>query len=435
MRKYLKRADARSRVADVKVEETVRGMLAEIAAKRDAAVRRYALELDRWEGTDFRVSHEEIRRVSARLPETFKEDFDFAHKQVTEFARRQRESLEPFEVELQPGVWVGQRLIPMARVGCYIPGGKYPLVSAAIMSVATARAAGVEHVIGCAPPRDGEGIFPYTLYALHVSGAEDIYVLGGVQALAAMAYGCVGMGAVDLVTGPGNAYVAEAKRQLFGTVGIDFIAGPTEICIIADSSADPALVATDLLGQAEHGPDSPAWLITTSEELAHAVIAEVEDQLKTLPTAATAAAAWQQHGEVVVVGDDDEAIAVSDEYAPEHLEVMVRRDSYYFERLRNYGSLFMGEESTVAYGDKGVGTNHTLPTGKAARYTGGLWVGKFIKTVTYQRLTPEASRRIAPIMARLCNVEGMLAHQRTADVRYERYRPRNALEEDQRASH
>ena len=425
MRKYLKRAPTRTRATDIKIEETVRGMLAEIAANGDAAVRRYALELDRWDKADFRVSEDEVRRVVSRLPETFKEDFAFAHKQVTQFARHQRESLQAFEVELQPGIRVGQRLIPVERVGCYIPGGKYPLVSAAIMSVATARAAGVEHVIGCAPPRDGEGIFPYTLYALHASGAEDIYALGGVQALAAMAYGCVGMAAVDLITGPGNAYVAEAKRQLFGTVGIDLMAGPTEICVIADDSADPALVATDLLGQAEHGPDSPAWLVTTSEKLGHAVIDEVETQLKTLHTAATAAAAWKQYGEVVVVADDDEAIAVSDEYAPEHLEVMTRRDPYYLENLRNYGSLFVGEESTVAYGDKGVGTNHTLPTGKAARYSGGLWVGKFIKTVTYQHLTPEASRRIAPIMARLCNVEGMLAHQNTADVRFQRYSPPN----------
>jgi len=429
MRTYLRRASALVRNIDVKVEATVRSMLAEIAAKRDSSVRRYALELDRWKGGDFRVSQHEIRHVSARLPETFKEDFAFVHEQVTSFARHQLESLGTFEVELQPGVWVGQRLIPVTRVGCYIPGGKYPLVSAAIMSVATARVAGVEHVIGCAPPREGDGIFPYTLYALHASGAAEIYVLGGVQALAAMAYGCVGMTAVDLITGPGNAYVAEAKRQLFGIVGIDLMAGPTEICIIADESADPALIAADLLGQAEHGPDSPAWLITTSEKLGRAVIAEIERQLKNLPTTFTAAAAWEQHGEVVIVTDDDEAIKVSDEYAPEHLELMTRRDSYYLERLRNYGSLFVGEESTVAYGDKGIGTNHTLPTGKAARYTGGLWVGKFIKTVTYQRLSREASRRMAPIMGRLCNVEGMLAHQYTTDVRFQRYSPRNIPED------
>ncbi|NIQ94437.1 MAG: histidinol dehydrogenase, partial [Desulfuromonadales bacterium] len=253
----------------------------------------------------------------------------------------------------------------------------------------------------------------------------EIYTIGGVQAMAAMAYGCLGMPAVHMITGPGNPYVAEAKRQLFGIVGIDLLAGPTEILIIADDSADAALVATDLLGQAEHGPDSPAWLVTTSEKLARETMAEVDSQLETLPTAEVAGLAWRDHGEVVVVEDDDEAVVVSDEYAPEHLEVMTARNDYYLERLSNYGSLFVGEESTVAYGDKGVGTNHTLPTDRAARYTGGLWVGKFIKTVTYQRLTPEASRRIAPVMARICEAEGMLGHGITCDVRFNRYSPRN----------
>jgi sulfopropanediol 3-dehydrogenase len=425
MRNYLKKAPPRPPRDIGRVEETVRRMLAEIAGERDEAVRRYARQLDKWEKAEFRVSEDEIRRTARELPETFKEDFAFCHRQVTEFARRQRDSLSEFEVELQPGVRLGQKLIPVATVGCYIPGGKYPLVSAAIMSVGTARVAGVEHIVAAAPPREGAGIFPPTLYALHASGADEIYVLGGVQAMAAMAYGCVGMRAVDLVTGPGNAFVAEAKRQLFGTVGLDLMAGPTEICVIADDSADPALIATDLLGQAEHGPDSPAWLVTTSEALGRAVIAEVEAQLRTLPTAEVASVAWRDHGEVVVVGSDEEAIAVSDEYAPEHLEVMTRRNDRYLAGLRNYGSLFLGEECTVAYGDKGVGTNHTLPTGKAARYTGGLWVGKFIKTVTYQRLSGEASRRIAPIMSRVCHVEGMLAHQITADVRFQRYAPHN----------
>jgi sulfopropanediol 3-dehydrogenase len=400
-------------------------MLADIADNRDDAVRRYAEKLDRWTKPDFRVPADEIRRVTARLPETFKEDFKFAYDKVTGFARYQRDSMKEFEVEIEPGIWLGQKLIPVANVGCYIPGGKYPLISAAIMSIGTARTAGVGHVVACAPPRDADGIYPPQLYALHTAGADEIYVLGGVQALAAMAYGCVGMGAVDLVTGPGNAYVAEAKRQLFGQVGIDLLAGPTEICVIADGTADPALVATDLLGQAEHGPDSPIWLITTSEALGHKVIDEVERQLVTLPTAQMAGAAWNNNGEVVVVSDDDEAIAVSDEYAPEHLELMTAKNDHYVKLLTNYGSLFVGEESTVAYGDKGVGTNHTLPTGKAARYTGGLWVGKFIKTVTHQRLTPQASRRIAPAMARLCNMEGMLAHEITATVRRNRYTPGN----------
>lgn len=425
MRTYLKKALPRAPVDRGKVEETVRDMLRRIEAERDAAVKAYAAKLDRWNSEEFRVSDDKIRRVAREMPETFKDDFEYARRKVTDFAKRQLESMHEFETEIEPGIVLGQKLIPVRSVGCYIPGGKYPLVSAAIMSVGTARVAGVEHVIGCAPPRNADGIFPPTLYALHAAGAHEIFVLGGVQALASMAYGCVGMQPVDMVTGPGNAFVAEAKRQLFGVVGIDLLAGPTEICVIADETADPALVATDLLGQAEHGPDSPAWFITTSRRMGEAVIREVELQLKTLPTAEVASIAWRDHGEVVVVDSDDEAIAMSDEYAPEHLEVMTARDDVYLARLRNYGSLFVGEQSTVAYGDKGVGTNHTLPTGKAARYTGGLWAGKFIKTVTYQRLTNEASRRIAPIMGRLCHVEGMLAHEKTADVRYDRYAPRN----------
>jgi sulfopropanediol 3-dehydrogenase len=402
VRRYLKKAAPRDRGDTAALESAVREMLAEIKQNRDDAVRRYAEKLDHWTKPEFRVSADEIRLACARLPETFKEDFKYAYDQVTGFARHQRDSMKDFEVEIEPGIWLGQKLIPVANVGCYIPGGKYPLISAAIMSIGTARAAGVDHVIACAPPRDSQGIYPPQLYALHTAGADEIYVLGGVQALAAMAFGCVGMRAVDMITGPGNPYVAEAKRQLFGQVGID------------------------LLGQAEHGPDSPVWLITTSEQLGNLVIRDVERQLTTLPTAALAGAAWNNNGEVVIVDSDDEAIAVSDEYAPEHLELMTQRNDYYQERLKNYGSLFVGEESTVAYGDKGVGTNHTLPTGKAARYTGGLWAGKFIKTVTYQRLTPQASRRIAPAMGRLCHMEGMLAHEITADARFSRYPSGNA---------
>jgi sulfopropanediol 3-dehydrogenase len=424
MRDYLKRAAEGRADSQRVVEERVRAMLAQIRDSGDEAVRTFARELDRWEG-DFRVPEARIRTVASRLPETFKEDFAYCKAQIEGFARRQRDSLQAFEVELAPGTFLGQKLVPVGSVGCYIPGGKYPLISAALMSVAVARVAGAESVVGCAPPRDAGGIFPHTLYALRAAGAEAIFCIGGVQAMAAMAYGLVGMPAVDMITGPGNPYVAEAKRQLFGVVGIDLLAGPTEILVIADDTADPALVATDLLGQAEHGPDSPAWLVTPSRRLADAVLREIDRQLELLPTAEIAGRAWANLGEVVVVEDDDEAIAVSDEYAPEHLEVQTARNDYYLERLRNYGSLFLGEESTVAYGDKGVGTNHTLPTGRAARYTGGLWVGKFIKTLTYQRLEPQASRRIAPIMARMCEAEGMLAHKITADVRFSRYAPRN----------
>jgi sulfopropanediol 3-dehydrogenase len=421
MRRYLKQAAPRTRRSNAQVEETVRRMLADIAENRDEAVRRYAKQLDRFEAAEFRVSPDAVRAAARQVPETFKEDFAYAYRQVTEFARRQRESMHEFETEIEPGVFLGQKLIPVSAVGCYIPGGKYPLIASAIMSIGTARTAGVEYVVACAPPRDGQAIYPPQLYALDAAGADEIYALGGVQAMAAMAHGCVGMKKVDMVVGAGNAYVAEAKRQLYGEVGIDLLAGPTEILVIADDSADPALVATDLLGQAEHGPDSPAWLVTTSEALGRAAMAEIEKQLETLPTREIAGQAWRDHGEVVVVDGDDEAIAASDEYAPEHLEVMTRRNDYYLAGLRNYGSLFLGEESTVAYGDKGVGTNHTLPTSRAARYTGGLWVGKFIKTVTYQRLDRDASRRVAPVIARICETEGMLAHKITADVREKRY--------------
>ncbi len=425
MRTYIKRAasggsNGNARQQAVQVEETVRGMIAEITERRDEAVRGYAEKLDGWT-SEFRVGQDEIDRVGGRLSETFKEDFDLCKRQVQDFAHRQLDSLGELEAEVAPGITIGHKHIPVRHVGCYIPGGKYPLVSAAIMSVGTARVAGVEHIVGCAPPRDAQGIYGPTLYALHAAGADEIYCLGGVQALCSMAFGCVGMSPVDMITGPGNAYVLEAKRQLFGTVGIDLLAGPTEICVIADDGADQSLVATDLLGQAEHGPDSPAWLVTTSEAFGQAVLSEVERQLETLPTKDIAAVSWRDYGEIVVVEDDDEAIAVSDDYAPEHLEVMARRDDYYLANLKNYGSLFVGEETTVAYGDKGIGTNHTLPTSKAARYTGGLWVGKFLKTVTYQRMTREASHSFAPVAARQCETEGLLAHKITADVRSKRF--------------
>jgi sulfopropanediol 3-dehydrogenase len=424
MARYLKQSQPQSRQHNRDLSDRVREIIGDIEQNGDDAVRRYASELDRWERQEFRVSADEVAAARKAMSPVFKEDFAFCKKQVTDFAKRQRDSVMEFEAEFGPGITLGQKLIPVDVVGCYIPGGKYPLISAALMSVATAKAAGVNHVVGAAPPRAGEGIFPPTLYALAESGADEIFTIGGVQAFAAMAFGRIGMRPVDMITGPGNAYVAEAKRQLFGTVGIDLPAGPTEILVIADDSADPALVATDLLGQAEHGPDSPAWLIATSERLARAVLAEIERQLLTLPTAEIAGAAWKRWGEVVVVDNDDEAIRLSDQYAPEHLEVQTSRNGYYLDRLKNYGSLFIGEESTVAYGDKGVGTNHTLPTGRAARYTGGLWVGKFLKTVTYQRLTQEASRQIAPIMARMCASEGMAAHEITATVREERYAQR-----------
>ncbi|MEZ5849169.1 MAG: histidinol dehydrogenase [Hyphomicrobiaceae bacterium] len=423
-REYLKKATAPIQKRRAEVEATVKRMLDDIAENRDDAIRRYALDLDKWTG-DFRVGQAEIEAKSKSLSKVFKEDFAICHRNVTDFAKRQKASIEAFEVELQPGAVLGQKLIPIGTVGCYVPGGKYPLISAALMSVGTAKIAGVGHISACAPPRGADGIYPQTLYALAQSGADEIYCVGGVQAMAAMAYGCLGMPAADMITGPGNAFVAEAKRQLYGISGIDLLAGPTEILIIADDTADPFMVATDLLGQAEHGPDSPAWLVTTSRKLGEAVIKEVERQLVTLETRENAAKAWADYGEVVVVDSDDEAIALSDAYAPEHLEIQTGRDDYYLEKLTNYGSLFIGEASTVAYGDKGVGTNHTLPTGKAARYTGGLSVHKFTKVVTYERLTRRASREMGPIISRVCREEGMIAHAITGEVRVKRYEGAN----------
>jgi sulfopropanediol 3-dehydrogenase len=427
MRTYLKKSNGQLRATETAVQDVVRNMLAAIKANRDSAVKEYALKLDNWTADTFRVPDDQIRAVTRQLPESFKDDLGICYRNITDFAKRQRESLTEFETEIQPGITLGQKLVPLDSVGCYVPGGKYPLISAAIMTVGTARVAGVNHIIGCAPPRDKQGIYPHTLYSLHLAGADEIYCIGGVQALASMAFGCVGMNAVDMIIGPGNAYVAEAKRQLFGQVGIDLMAGPTEILIIADSSADPELVALDLLGQAEHGPDSPAWLITTSEKLGREVIAEVDRLLMKLPTREIAEVAWHNNGEVILVPTPDDAIALSDEYAPEHLELMTADNDRYLGKLRNYGSLFVGEESTVAYGDKGVGTNHTLPTSRAARYTGGLWVGKFIKTLTYQRLTAEASRKLGPVMSRICAAEGMLAHAMTCDARVLRYGEQKTL--------
>jgi sulfopropanediol 3-dehydrogenase len=421
---YLKKAAVPIQKRKAEVEATVRRMLDDIQEKRDEAVARYARDLDKWTGP-FRIGQAEIEAKSKSLSKVFKEDFATCHRNVVEFAKRQKDSIKPFEVELQPGVVLGQKLIPISTVGCYVPGGKYPLISAAIMSVGTAKVAGVGHITGCAPPRGPDGIYPQTLYALHQSGADEIYCLGGVQAMASMAFGCVGIRKADMITGPGNAFVAEAKRQLFGVSGIDLLAGPTEILVIADDTADPFMVATDLLGQAEHGPDSPAWLVTTSRKLGEAVIKEVERQLVTLETRENAAKSWADYGEVVLVDSDDEAIAMSDAYAPEHLEIQTGRDDYYVEKLRNYGSLFIGEPSTVAYGDKGVGTNHTLPTGGAARYTGGLSVHKFTKTVTYERLTRRASREMGPVISRVCREEGMIAHAITGEVRVKRYEGAN----------
>jgi sulfopropanediol 3-dehydrogenase len=427
MREYLKEAAPKAPESDEAVRRTVAEIIAAVRQEGDTAVRRFSERLDAWSPPSFKLSPAEIERGIARVSDEDRKTIDYCRDQIATFARRQRESIGEFEVEQQDGVILGQRLIPVDSVGAYVPGGRYPLVASALMSVTTARVAGVRRVIACSPPspvgvHDGErGIYPATLYAMVAAGADEVFCLGGVQAMAALSYGTESIPAAHMVVGPGNQYVAEAKRQIFGSVGIDLLAGPTEILIVADERADPTVVACDLLGQAEHGPTSPAILVTTSRGLGEAVMREVERQLPTLGTQEVARQAWEANGEVILVESDEEAARVADEYAPEHLEVQTRRDDWYFQRLRNYGSLFLGEESTVAYSDKTVGPNHILPTGRAARYTGGLWVGKFIKTVTYQRLTRAASARVAPIVSRVCQIEGMLAHKATADLRERRY--------------
>jgi sulfopropanediol 3-dehydrogenase len=427
MREYLKKAVPRAPESDLAVKAVVAEILGAVRQEGDVAVRRYSEKLDRWSPASFRLSDPEIQASIAVVSAADRAMIDYCRDQSAAFARQQRASLSEFEVELQDGVRLGQRLIPVASVGAYVPGGRYPLVASALMSITTAKVAGVGRVIACSPPspvgdaNPGGGIYPATLYAMVAAGVDEVYCIGGVQALGAMAFGTDSIPAVDMVVGPGNQYVAEAKRQIFGTVGIDLLAGPTEILIIADDRADPVVVACDLLGQAEHGPTSPAILVTRSRALGETVLRECDRQLPLLGTQEVARRAWEDNGEIILVDSDEEAARVADEYAPEHLEVQTHQDDWFLARLRNYGSLFVGEESTVAYSDKTIGPNHILPTGRAARYTGGLWVGKFIKTVTYQRLTRDASARVAPIVSRICDIEGMLAHKATADLRETRY--------------
>lgn len=423
MAQYLKQAPMYTRDSTEQVEATVDRMLTAIESEGDAAIRRYSQELDKWSPDDFRVAAEDIERAEHELDDALKADIDAARGQVTRFAEAQRATLQDLEVEINPGVTLGHRHIPVNAVGSYVPGGRYPLIASAIMTIAVPKVAGVPRVVACAPPQPGGGVHAAMLYAMASSGADEIYALGGVQAMAAMALGFEQLKAVDIIVGAGNAYVAEAKRRLFGRVGIDLLAGPTEILVIADETADPELVAADLLGQAEHGPNSPAILITTSADFGAKVIADVDRLLQTTwPTAEVAGAAWEAHGSVAVVDSHEEAMALSDEYAPEHLEVQVDASllDAYLDGLRNYGSLFLGPEATVVYGDKAVGTNHVLPTMGAARYTGGLWVGKFLKTCTYQRLNDEGTRTIAPIAASIATAERMAGHAVTATMRLDR---------------
>jgi sulfopropanediol 3-dehydrogenase len=423
---YLKPPSPPTLEATDELRARVSTMLRDIEVGGLDAVRRYSAELDGWAPGDFVVSPAEFERAATGLDDRLREAIAFAQEQVRAFAQAQRDTLTELRVEPLPGVVLGHRHIPVATVGAYVPGGRYPMLASSVMTVVVAKVAGVQRVVACAPPQPGGGIHPAMLYAMRTSGADTVVCLGGVQALAAMAFGLIeGVPPVDMLVGAGNAYVAEAKRQLFGRVGIDLLAGPTEVLVIADDSADPRLVAADLLGQAEHGPTSAAGLIAIGEDVGRAVAAQVDELLAILPTADVAGAAWRDHGWIAVARDDDEAIALADDAASEHLEVQVADHKLpgYLDRLRNYGSLFLGEEATVAYGDKAVGTNHVLPTLRGARYTGGLWVGKFLKTCTYQELTPEGTRRVAPAVEAICEAERFAGHGLTATMRLERLRP------------
>ncbi len=407
--------------ADAQVRSTVESIISDIKQRGDAAVRDWSEKFDSWSPNDFRLSQAEIEDAYAALDQQTIDDIRFAQEQVRNFAKIQRGSLKDVEVETLPGVILGHKNLPVSSVGCYVPGGKYPLVASAHMSVVTAKVAGVQRVVSVAPPYEGKPN-PAIVVAMHMAGADEIYCVGGVQAVAAMALGTESIAAVDMIVGPGNAYVAEAKRQLFGRIGIDLLAGPTETLVIADESVDGELCAADLLGQAEHGPNSPAILLTNSEKLANETMAEIERQLTVLPTAAIAAKAWKEYGQVIVADSYEEMVLIADDIASEHVQVMTVDPDYFLSNMTNYGALFLGPRTNVSYGDKVIGTNHTLPTRKNARFTGGLWVGKFIKTCTYQRvLTDEASVMVGEYCSRLCAIEGFAGHKEQADIRVRRY--------------
>ena len=427
MIRYLKDgiSEQQAETDDAKVRAIVETILSDIGARGDAAVRALSEKFDEWSPASFRMSKDEIKACYDQLDAQALDDIRFAQEQVRNFAQHQRNALQDVEVETLPGVFLGHKNIPMNSVGCYVPGGKYPLVASAHMSVVTAKVAGVPRVIAAAPPFKGAPA-PAIVVAMDMAGADEIYVLGGVQAVGAMALGTETIDPVDMLVGPGNAFVAEAKRQLFGRIGIDLFAGPTETLVIADETVDGELCAADLLGQAEHGTNSPAVLLTNSEKLARDTMNEVERQLKVLPTADVAGPAWRDYGQVIVCDSYEEMVEKADEIASEHVQVMTKDPSYFLDNMTNYGALFLGEETNVSYGDKVIGTNHTLPTKKAARYTGGLWVGKFIKTCTYQRISKEASVHIGEYCSRLCALEGFAGHKEQADIRLRRYGGKDA---------
>ena len=424
MPEFLKTANKTATSGEDAARDKVHHMLEDIESGGESRALFYARTLDHWSG-DPVVSEEAIESASASLSQKMKDDIQFSHDRVRKFAEAQLNSLTEFEVELSPGLVAGQKLIPIRTAGCYIPGGRYAHIASAIMSVTTAKVAGVDNIIACSPARGAEGIHPSIIYAAHLAGVDTLLSLGGVQGVAALAFGLFSGHSADILVGPGNRYVAEAKRLLYGRVGIDLFAGPTEIAVIADDSADPEIIAIDLAGQAEHGPDSPVWLITTSRELAKAVMAKIPDCINRLqePNRSAASSAWRDYGEVVLVDSRESAVAQSDHYAPEHLEVHAEDLDWWLRNLHNYGSLFLGEETTVTYGDKASGPNHILPTKGSARYTGGLSVAKFIKTVTWQRMTREANRNVGTVSARISRAEGMEGHALSGDDRLRKYFP------------
>lgn len=419
--KVIKEGGHRLFEEDPETSRYVQEMLQDLRKNGMDAVRKYSQKFDDWNPTSFELSEQQINEAISKCDEQLIQDTDFCQKNVRDFAEAQLATMKPLEVEISPGIILGHKHIPVNCVGSYVPGGRYPMFGSAQMSIIPAKVAGVETVVGCTPPVKGEGYYPATINAMHKAGADRIFIIGGVPAFALMAFGMGKLPPVDLLCGAGNKFVVEAKRQLFGQCGIDLLPGPTEIAVIADDSADPSLVACDILGQAEHDPNSGQLLVCLSESFARETLDQLNKQLAVLPTKEIAEISWGNNGKIYVAGDRDEAISLSDDYAPEHLELHVEDTGYYFDRLKNYGSLFIGEETTVAYGDKAIGTNHILPTSRSARYTGGVWVGKFLKTVTFQKMTPEASIKVGEVTARQCEVERMLAHGITATVRTKRY--------------
>ena len=427
MIRYIKKRSESNNASEDKssIEETVRSILSDIRERGDAALRHYSGHFDNWSPANFRLSEDEIDAAISKLNQSEIEDIKFAQNQIRHFAQKQLETMNELEVETLPGVFLGHKHIPIENVGCYVPGGRYPMVASAHMSVLTAKVAGAKRVIACAPPYNG-GAHPATIAAMHFAGADEIYLIGGVQAIGAMGIGTEKIEPVNMIVGPGNSYVAEAKKQMFGEIGIDLIAGPTETLVIADDTSDGEICATDLLGQAEHGPTSPAILITDSEKLAKDTLSEIDRLLDILPTANITKGSWENFGEIILCEDQEDMLIEANKLAYEHVQVMTKDPSYFLKNLKNFGSLFLGQETNVAYGDKVIGTNHTLPTKEASKYTGGLWVGKFLKTCTYQRVeNKDTSAQIGEVCSRLCMLEGFAGHAEQANIRVRRYTGKN----------